>query len=37
MKSGAAVATYAYEHGLAGNERPSDIEAAVTDFMYRPE
>lgn len=37
MKIGAAVATYAYEHGLAGNERPSDIEAAVTDFMYRPE
>ena len=37
MKIGAAVAAYAYEHGLAGNERPSDIEAAVADFMYRPE
>lgn len=37
VKIGAAVAEYAYEHGLAQTERPADIEAAVRDFMYKPE
>lgn len=36
VKIGAAVATYAYEHGLAQNERPADLEKAVDEFMYRP-
>ena len=36
VKIGAAVAAYAYEHGLAQNERPADLEKAVDDFMYRP-
>ncbi len=36
VKIGTAVAAYAYDHGLAGNERPADIEAAVRDFMYTP-
>lgn len=33
---GVAVADYAYRHGLAGNERPEDLEAAVKAFMYVP-
>ena len=33
---GAAVAEYAYTHGLAGNDRPADLEAAVEAFMYKP-
>lgn len=33
---GAAVADYAYTHGLAGNDRPADLEAAVEAFMYQP-
>lgn len=33
---GAAVAAYAYDHGLAGNDRPADLEAAVEAFMYAP-
>ena len=37
VKIGAAVAKYAYDSGLAGNERPDDIEAAVRSFMYSPE
>ena len=36
VKIGAAVAAYAYEHGLAQNERPADLEKAVDEFMYRP-
>lgn len=36
VKIGAAVAAYAYENGLAGNERPQDLEKAVEAFMYRP-
>ena len=28
MKIGVAIAEYAYEHGLARNERPADLEAA---------
>ncbi len=35
-KIGAAVAEYAYAHGLAKSERPADLEKAVADFMYRP-
>ena len=35
-KIGAAVAAYAYDNGLAGNERPQDLEKAVEAFMYRP-
>ena len=37
MKIGVAIAEYAYEHGLARNERPADLEAAVKAFMYMPE
>lgn len=37
VKIGAAVAQYAYDNGLAGNERPADLEAAVREFMYKPE
>ena len=33
---GVAVADYAYRHGLAGNDRPEDLEAAVRAFMYAP-
>lgn len=36
VKIGAAVAAYAYDNGLAGNERPADLEKAVEAFMYRP-
>ncbi|KAB7651552.1 NAD-dependent malic enzyme [Sutterella faecalis] len=36
VKIGAAVAAYAYDNGLAGNERPQDLEKAVEAFMYRP-
>ena len=36
VKIGAAVAAYAYDTGLAGNERPQDLEKAVEAFMYRP-
>lgn len=36
VKIGAAVAAYAYDHNLAGNERPADLEKAVEEFMYRP-
>lgn len=36
VKIGAAVAAYAYDNGLAGNERPADLEKAVDEFMYRP-
>ena len=36
VKIGAAVAQYAYDKGLAGNERPADLEGAVRDFMYQP-
>lgn len=36
VKIGAAVAAYAYDNGLAGNERPADLEKAVEVFMYRP-
>ena len=36
VKIGAAVAAYAYDNGLAGNERPQDLEMAVEAFMYRP-
>ena len=36
VKVGAAVAAYAYDNGLAQNERPADLEKAVDDFMYRP-
>jgi len=36
VKIGAVVAAYAYEHGLAQNERPADLEKAVDEFMYRP-
>lgn len=35
-KIGAAVADYAYRHGLARTERPADLEKAVADFMYQP-
>lgn len=35
-KIGAAVAAYAYEHGIAGNDRPENLEQAVVDFMYAP-
>ena len=31
VKIGAAVAQYAYDNGLAGNERPADLEAAVRE------
>ena len=34
VKIGAAVAAYAYDNGLAGNERPQDLEKAVEAFMY---
>lgn len=37
LKIGVAVADYAYRHGLARNERPADLEAAVKAFMYKPE
>lgn len=37
LKIGVAVAEYAYAHGLARNERPEDLEAAVKAFMYKPE
>ena len=37
VKSGAAVADYAYRHGLAPADRPDDLEAAVAAFMYKPE
>lgn len=33
---GVAVAEYAFKHGLAGRERPADLEAAVRAFMYDP-
>lgn len=36
VKISAAVAAYAYDNGLAGNERPQDLEKAVEAFMYRP-
>ena len=36
VKIGTAVAAYAYDNGLAGNERPADLEKAVEAFMYRP-
>ena len=36
VKIGAAVAAYAYDNGLAGNERPADLEKAVEAFMSRP-
>ena len=36
VKIGAAVAQYAYDKGLAGNERPANLEGAVRDFMYQP-
>ena len=36
VQIGAAVAAYAYDNGLAGNERPENLEAAVRDFMYAP-
>ena len=36
VKIGAAVAAYAYDNGLAGNERPADLEKAVEAIMYRP-
>ncbi|MDO5531011.1 NAD-dependent malic enzyme [Sutterella sp.] len=36
VKVGAAVAAYAYDKGLAQNERPADLEKAVDEFMYRP-
>ena len=36
VKIGAAVAAYAYDNGLAGNERPADLEKAVEAFMYCP-
>ena len=36
VKIGAAVAAYAYDNGLAGNERPQDLEKAVEAIMYRP-
>lgn len=35
-KIGAAVAEYAYKHGLAGNDRPADLEKAVAESMYAP-
>ena len=37
IKIGVAVAQYAYDNGLADNERPADLEAAVREFMYKPE
>lgn len=37
VKIGRAVAECAYEQGIAGNERPADIEAAIREFMYIPE
>ena len=37
LKIGVAVAEYAYEHGLAQAERPADLEAAMAEFMYKPE
>lgn len=36
IKIGATVAQYAYDNGLANNERPEDLEAAVRAFMYDP-
>ena len=36
VKIGATVAQYAYDNGLANNERPEDLEAAVRAFMYDP-
>ena len=36
VKIGAAVADYAYRHGIARTERPADLEKAVADFMYQP-
>ena len=36
VKIGATVAQYAYDNGLANNERPEDLEAAVRVFMYDP-
>lgn len=36
VKIGATVAKYAYDNGLANNERPEDIEDAVRAFMYDP-
>lgn len=35
-KIGAAVAAYAYDNGLAGNDRPESLKQAVADFMYVP-
>lgn len=37
LKIGVAVAEYAYSHGIARAERPSDLEAAIKAFMYKPE
>ena len=31
-----AVATYAYDHGLARSERPKDLEKKIRDYMYDP-
>lgn len=36
VKIGATVVQYAYDNGLANNERPEDLEAAVRAFMYDP-
>lgn len=35
-KIGAKVAAYAYDHGLAQNRRPRNLEEAVANFMYDP-
>lgn len=35
-KIAAAVATYAYEQGLAQAERPADIASFIEDLMYEP-
>ena len=33
---GVAVAEYAYAHGIAGNERPENLDVAIRNFMYAP-
>lgn len=34
---GKVVAEFAYAEGLAQNEKPSDLEAALEQFMYKPQ
>lgn len=37
IKIAIAVAEYAYEHGLAQNPRPADLDKAIREFMYHPQ